>query len=110
MIVSNLRSPRSGTPVANQYVITDGDIETFQSYQTIIAKRNGYNYTISSDFNYSRTTSRYFTEWLRDCGLNSLEIDTLKKWLRKDSTKDGDELIELLGRPISIKFVNSLGE
>lgn len=88
MRVTNLQSPRSGHPVANQYAIADGNSETFQSYQTLIAKKTSYSYTISQDWNYSRTTSKYFTEWLRGWGWTSYEIEALKKWLRKAETGD----------------------
>lgn len=107
MRVSNLQSPRSGQPVANQYNISDGDTETFQSYQTVIAKRVGVEFIISNDFNYSRTTSKYFTEWLR-AWFNDFEIETIKKWLRKDSTRNGSKLVEVLNRPVNITFVDEL--
>lgn len=109
MRVSNLTSPRSGSPVANQYEIEadDGSV-TFQSYQTPIAKKKGYVYTVSSDWNYSRTTSKYFYQWLRTYGWNQFEIETLKKWLNKDTTKEGSELVELLGRPVTVKYVEEL--
>ena len=31
---------RTGAPVANQFIITDGEFEFFQSYKTVIAKRH----------------------------------------------------------------------
>lgn len=108
MRVTNLRSPRSGSQVANQYLINDGDTEIFQSYRTVIANKTGFNYIISSDWNYSRTTTKYFTVWLMQNGWNVFEIDTLKKWLRKDSTKEGSQLVELLGRPINVTYVSEL--
>lgn len=107
MRVSNLLSPRSYSPVASQYNISDGDSDVFQSYQTVIARRDGNTFTISNDFNYSRTTSKYFTQWLLDY-FNSYEVEAIKNWLRKDSTKDGSELVELLGRTVNIKFVDEL--
>jgi hypothetical protein len=72
----------------------------------VIAKKTGFNYVISSDWNYSRTTSKYFYEWLRSYGFNNFEIDTLKKWLNK--AKDGDELVELLSTRVNIKYVDEL--
>jgi len=108
MKVTQLRSPRTGITVANQFEIVDGNTVYLQSYQTLIAKKTGYEYTISSNWNYSRTTCKYFTEWLRDYGFNQLEIDTLKKWLRKDSTKNGSELVQLLNSNVNIKYVDEL--
>ena len=88
MRVSNLSSPRSGSPVANQYEITDGNIVTFQSYETVIAQKVGYNYTFSSAWNYSVTTGKYLNVWLREYGWTDSEIKQLKKWLAQAS--DGD--------------------
>lgn len=79
--VENMNSPRTNTPVANQFVITEnGGIlgnfikrETFQSYKSIIAIRtvwgenNGNKVEIELDsyyWNYSRTTSKYRNEFL----------------------------------------------
>ena len=87
MRVSNLRSPRSGTPVANQYEIDHRGYTYFQSYQTVIARKRWFNYVISMDYNYSRTTSKYFTEWLRDHGWHDSEIAEFKKWAKKQIGK-----------------------
>ena len=38
MKVSNMQS-NAGNDVANQFIIADGNSETFQSYDSIIAKR-----------------------------------------------------------------------
>lgn len=108
MLVQNLRSPRTGNSVANQFEIVDGNTAYLQSYSTLIAKKTGFEYTISSNWDYSRTTTKYFTEWLRDYGFNQLEIDTLKKWLRKNSTKNGSELVQLLNSNVKIKYVDEL--
>lgn len=106
MRVTNLNSPRSGSPVANQYELTDDNgVVTFQSYQTAIAKKDGYNYTISSDWNYSRTTAKYFYEWLRGYGWNGQEIDQLKTFLKR--AKSGEEFI-LPGMAVNIKYVEEL--
>lgn len=108
MNVTNLNSPRTGNPVANQYEIITDDTVYFQSYQTVIARKDGYKLTISDDWNYSRTTAKYFYQWLGLYGYNDLEIEHLKKWLRKPSTKVGDSLIELLGRKVDIMLVGEL--
>lgn len=86
--VRNLKSPRSGSPVANQYEIIDGNFATFQSYETVIAKKVGYNYTFSGDYNYSVTTGKYLNVWLREYGWIDSEIKSLKKWLAQ--AKEGD--------------------
>lgn len=109
MNVTNLQSPRSGNPVANQYEITadDGTV-TFQSYQTAIAAKKGYQYTISADWDYSRTTSKYFTQWLGDWGWYSSEIAELKKWLKSPKREYGDEMAILGPKEIEVKYVEAL--
>jgi hypothetical protein len=61
--VQNLSSPRSGRPVANQYDLIFENGIGFQSYGTLIAFRmNGYLY-LTDYHDYSKTTSKYCTEW-----------------------------------------------
>lgn len=65
-------SPRTGTPVANQYVITsyndDGSmVEYFQSYNSIVVKvdyKANKTYLDKNTWDYSRTTSKYRNEFL----------------------------------------------
>jgi hypothetical protein len=90
MKVTNLTSVRSGAPVANQFELTEGNKSVFQSYDTTIASKEGYKYTISGDYNYSVTTNRYFGQWLREYGWTEEEIKTLKKWLT--NATEGDTL------------------
>lgn len=103
--VMNLESPRSGNPVANQFVISTENGEVFQSYQTPIAKKEGVIYTISNDWNYSRTTSKYFYQWLRSFGWNGGEIADLCKWLKKAEEGDTYEPTSL---NVTIKFTGAL--
>lgn len=61
--VSNLSSPRSWRPVANQYELVCENGIAFQSYDSLIAVRmNGYLY-LTDYHDYSNTTSKYATEW-----------------------------------------------
>lgn len=85
--IENMTSPRTGTKVANQFVITEeghgalGNFikrETFQSYDSIIAVRTVWPYEAVKNmggktveivldetyWNYSRTTSKYRSEFL----------------------------------------------
>lgn len=75
MRVSNMTSPRTNNKVANQFVITDSKdgytYKTFQSYDSTIAiveiTKYGEKY-ISLDkhlWDYSRTTVKYLTQFLR---------------------------------------------
>ena len=108
--LTNMTSPRSGVAVANQYIIETDDGEVFQSYRTPIAQKHAgrkyTKYTISSNYNYSVTTEKYFTQWLRSFGFNDVEIKALKRWL--SSAKYGSELVELVAMPVSITYVEEL--
>tara|TARA_R100000908_G_scaffold64839_2_gene50255 strand:+ start:1298 stop:1615 length:318 start_codon:yes stop_codon:yes gene_type:complete len=73
--VSNLKSPRSGESVKNQFEIYESTKKTtsytFQSYYTIIAKviyKNGEQIVIldKNALDYSRTTSKYLYQFLDD--------------------------------------------
>lgn len=61
--IRNLVSPRSYRPVANQFDAVHTNGISFQSYETLIAVRmNGYLY-LTDYHDYSKTTSKYCTEW-----------------------------------------------
>ena len=66
--VYQMRHPRSGNPVANQFIIETPDGDYFQSYRTIIAfkpRDMGSKIQLDRDsWDYSRTTSRYRNEFL----------------------------------------------
>lgn len=72
--VKNMESPRTGNPVANQYVIVLSDKfgwqEVFQSYDTIIAikyhNEDGSNPIVLDEgsWDYSTTTGKYRNEFL----------------------------------------------
>lgn len=106
MRVTNLNSPRSGSPVANQYEILsdDGSTSTFQSYKTVIAKNVSGHFVISGDWNYSVTTTKYFNQWLRSFGLDAEDIAGVKKFLK--SAKNGDR--DLSRSRFTLEFTESL--
>ena len=61
MKVKNMKSAKGNT-VANQFIIEEGEtgITFFQSYSTMIAKREGAALTLDVNaWDYSRTTARY---------------------------------------------------
>ena len=65
--IKNLQSPRSGNPVANQFMISTDKYNIFKSYQTIIAKQNRNTNKITLDKNswdYSATTLKYLKVFL----------------------------------------------
>lgn len=65
---------RTGAPVANQFIITDGEFEFFQSYQTVIAKRHISAGVVTLDarrWDYSVTTSKYRNQFL---GMSTAQV------------------------------------
>lgn len=64
MKVSNFTS-NSGRSVPNQFLITDGNKEVFQSYDSIIAQKEGGKITLDERYwDYSVTTGKYRNEFL----------------------------------------------
>ena len=69
MKVMNIKSPYSGRPVANQYVIYNYDNVYFQSYNTTIAWIDKTNTVYLHDGywdRYSTTTNKYLLEFMRE--------------------------------------------
>tara|TARA_R100001463_G_scaffold65100_2_gene118266 strand:+ start:40 stop:306 length:267 start_codon:yes stop_codon:yes gene_type:complete len=65
---------RTGAPVSNQFIITDGEFEFFQSYETVIAKRHISAGVVTLDadrWDYSVTTSKYRNKFL---GMDTAQI------------------------------------
>lgn len=88
MRVGNMESPRTGRPVANQFIIRHNGITYFQSYDVIVAKMEGVQITLDKYYwNYSRTTAKYRNAFL---GMTTKEIE--KK------IKDGDILLDDLNK------------
>ena len=82
--VTNMNSPRSGAPVANQFVIRIGITRWFQSYDSLIAKYEDGVLTVDpAYYNCSVTTSRYMRQF---CGKNTSDI--------KEGIKNGTILTE----------------
>ncbi len=86
MTVENMRSPRTGAKVANQFIIRDRYKEIFQSYESTIAEIDHDNRTITigRDWDYSATTSKYRNEFFDDFGFSELAS---KQGLRKAMEK-----------------------
>jgi len=63
--VWNLCSPRTNREVPNQFVIQADGCLYFQSYETLIAKKCGDKVYVTPMWDYSRTTAKYFYEFLR---------------------------------------------
>lgn len=64
MFVQNLKSPRTGKPVANQFVVFMQNGTVFQSYGTVCAARVDGKVYLTPDWDYSNTTLKYVKEYL----------------------------------------------
>ena len=67
MKVTQLKSPRSGNEVPNQFKIVNGAKIYFQSYNSMICKIDTNKNLVSLDsfyWDYSRTTIKYLKEFL----------------------------------------------
>lgn len=63
--VSNMTSPRSGSEVANQFIIETERGEVFQSYDSIIGVKERGQVTLDETYwDYSTTTGKYRNQWL----------------------------------------------
>lgn len=87
MKVYNLEG-KSGRAVANQFVIKDDNKKVFQSYDSTIVKAEWHDgfceVNIGPDWDYSRTTTKYFKMFLTDeVGFTDEEVEQIKKELRK---------------------------
>ena len=64
MNVTNMQSSR-GNDIPNQFIITDGNRTIFQSYQSIIAIKEGDKITLDEKkWDYSVTTGKYRNQFL----------------------------------------------
>lgn len=70
--ILNMKSSR-GNKVPNQFIIWTDEEQFFQSYQTIIGKRDneGNVFLDQNKWDYSVTTSKYRNQWL---SMNTKEI------------------------------------
>ena len=72
MKIKNMYS-KSGNQVPNQFIIENGETEYFQSYDSIIVKKeNGKIYLDERYWDYSVTTGKYRNQFL---GENKTEIE-----------------------------------
>ena len=90
--VRNMVSPRTGRPVANQFIIEVNGVVYFQSYETIIAKKEKGEITIDENYwDYSKTTLKYLKEFLRDeCRLMVWNKKDIEKLIRDGIIKLDD--------------------
>lgn len=82
--VRNMISPRSGRPVANQFVIHSNNSVVFQSYDSVIAivdydAQGAAALTLGRNWDYSNTTAKYLYEFLREYARHIFGGDVSKK-------------------------------
>jgi len=65
MKVENMVSQK-GNDIANQFIIRSTEGKTFQSYNSTICIYTGDKLKLFSDWDYSRTTLKYFKEFIND--------------------------------------------
>lgn len=71
-MVTNIKSPRSGKSVANQFVVKSNACTFFQSYNSVIAKVDRKGITLASAWDYSNTTRKYLYQFLKEYGYGGL--------------------------------------
>lgn len=79
---------QSGRAIPNQFVIKDDNKKIFQSYDSVIVEVKWHDdfckVNIGCDWDYSRTTGKYFKMFLIDeIGFIDKEVEQIKKELRK---------------------------
>ena len=90
MRVTNMTNSR-GRKVANQFVIENGNVYTFQSYNSVIATVDFDNsiITLGGDWNYSTTTSRYRNKFFETLGLDELsDTASVKEAIKNRAVAD----------------------
>lgn len=95
MTVENMVSPRTGNPVANQFVITGNGTTTFQSYNSTIAviDWNEKTVKIGNDWNYSTTTGKYRNSFFDDNYFSDMRDTKGMNRIMKKVDKDGFALV-----------------
>lgn len=58
-----------GSPVANHFVIVKGERQILQSYSSLVCEFDGTKITFGQHYQYSRTTKKYVTLFLKNLGL-----------------------------------------
>ena len=87
MKVKNLEG-NSGRAIPNQFVLKEDNRKVFQSYDSTIVEVRWHSdfceVNIGRDWDYSRTTTKYFKMFLIDeVGFTDEEVEQIKKELRK---------------------------
>ncbi len=77
MTITNMIN-KKGNTVPNQFIILDGKKTIFQSYNSKIAEWDGETLRVFPDWDYSKTTLKYFKQFIND--FTSYTYTTKKEW------------------------------
>jgi hypothetical protein len=94
MRVENMVSPRTGEKVANQFIISDNGIVTFQSYSSEIITINYHTneVLIGEDWNYSMTTGKYRNAFLAEYFPELASLNAIRS-CKKMADENGETLL-----------------
>ena len=91
---------RTGRPVPNQFIITDGETKAFKSYNSIIVEQRGAGggfddvIIFGKDYNYSTTTSKYLNRFLEMLGYKEIANSRdREKAIKKGMFYNGDKTV-----------------
>jgi len=100
MKITNFTSPR-GNVVPNQFEINFNDVSIFQSYDSIITKiEKGITYLDEKYWNYSKTTSKYRSIFLRESTKETQRKIDSGEYILTDLSKE----MEIKGTTKTFKF------
>lgn len=85
MKVYNMKSARSGRPVANQFMIQVGNILYFQSYESVVCviDKNVHTVTFGRNWDFSVTTLKYLVQFLSENGIHLPDGKSRSSAIRK---------------------------
>ena len=71
--VINMKSPSTGKPVSNQFVVESDRYSFYQSYKSLIGvyDKKKRRITLGTKWDYSHTTLKYLHKWLESDAFNA---------------------------------------
>lgn len=89
--VESMTSPRTGSPVANQFIIRTEGGRFFQSYDSVIAliTNDGRVFLDEKFYDYSKTTVKYRNQFLGMTSKEVLQKIKENKFMLVDLNKEG---------------------
>ena len=93
LYVRNATSPRTGRPVANQFIIETNNHSYLQSYNSLVAvvywdnEAKRYYAALGPDWDYSVTTMKYVYQFLNEAYDSETKWNKTKVW---EAVENGD--------------------